>query len=105
MENNKDIGNILRNLRLSHNETLLKVTISTNIDTTILSKIERGDRLPTIEQLSKLANHFEIPLNDLTSKFIAQKIIMDYGINGNTLEALNLVKEKIIEYNKEIKNE
>ena len=57
-----EIGNKLRNLRKQKDDTLNNVSEVSGINLTILSKIERGERLPTLEQLSSLAKYYNIVL-------------------------------------------
>jgi HTH-type transcriptional regulator, competence development regulator len=93
-----NIGLYIKHLRTSQNKTLHQVAVNTNIDATLLSKIERGSRFATDEQLLKLAQFFDIPLENLQSKAIAEKIIKEYGLNEITLNALHLVQEKFETY-------
>lgn len=93
------IGNYLKSLRTEQNKTLHQVAVGTNIDATLLSKIERGTRLATDEQLQKLALYYNVPLEDFQSKAIAEKIIKEYGLNETTAQALNLVQEEFVIYN------
>jgi ribosome-binding protein aMBF1 (putative translation factor) len=65
---------------------------------TLLSKIERGERIPTKGQITKLANYFCIDENELAAEATAEKIVFEYGLNDVTLEAVLLVKEKMTSY-------
>jgi transcriptional regulator with XRE-family HTH domain len=93
-----NIGLYIKHLRTEQNKTLHQVAVGTNIDATLLSKIERGSRFATDEQLSKLAQFFDIPLENLQSKAIAEKIIKEYGLNETTVNALSLVQEEFETY-------
>lgn len=93
-----NIGSYIKYLRKEQNKTLHQVAVGTNIDTTLLSKIERGSRFATDEQLSNLAHFFDIPLESLQSKTIAEKIIKEYGLNEITVNALHLVQEEFETY-------
>jgi transcriptional regulator with XRE-family HTH domain len=64
----------------------------------MLSKIERGERLPTSEQIKRIAKHFKVPENILRSKLTAEKILREYGANEVTLDAISIVKEEIVKY-------
>lgn len=96
-----DFGNKLKNLRLERQETLHKVAVGADIDMTLLSKFERKERMPTKEQLKKIAGHFGIDLTQLTIELTAEKIVSEYGMNKITEQAVNLVKEAFVEYNVE----
>jgi transcriptional regulator with XRE-family HTH domain len=93
-----ELGQYLRGVRKERNETLHQVSQGTDIDSPMLSKIERGERLPTSEQIKKIAKHFKVPENNLRSKLTAEKILREYGANEVTLDAISIVKEEIVKY-------
>ena len=86
-------GEMIRTLRKQQKLPLRVVASAIEIDSTLLSKIERGERLPTEKQIEKLAQYFNIPLDDLRARAIADKIIDEYGINSSTLRAIGIIKE------------
>ncbi len=75
-----------------------QVSVGTDIDSPLLSKLERGERLPTDEQVKKLAKYYKVAETNLKVKATAERIIKEYGVNDTTYEAVNLVKEQIIIY-------
>ena len=77
------------------------VAAAVEIDSTLLSKIERCERLPTEAQLAKFANYFNVPLDELAAQVIADRIVSEYGHRGATLQALQIVKERIASYRTE----
>lgn len=93
-----ELGQYLRVIRKERNETLHQVSQGTDIDSPMLSKIERGERLPTSEQIKRIAKHFKVPENILRSKLTAEKILREYGANEVTLDAISIVKEEIVKY-------
>lgn len=95
-----DLGQFIRELRKEQNLTLHQVAVGVDIDSPLLSKIERGERLATTDQAKRLASFFKIDENDLLIKLTAEKIIKDYGVNEVTLNAVSLVQEQITNYNK-----
>jgi transcriptional regulator with XRE-family HTH domain len=98
MNNEMELGQYIKSLRNEQNLTLHQVAKDTDIDMTMLSKIERGERLPTIEQIKRLASFFQLNENELLTKLTAEKIVKDYGINETTLNAVQLVEEQITNY-------
>jgi transcriptional regulator with XRE-family HTH domain len=98
MNSQTELGQYIKSLRNEQNLTLHQVAKDTDIDMTMLSKIERGERLPTIEQVKRIATFFQLNENELLSKLTAEKIVKDYGINETTLNAVQLVKEQIANY-------
>ncbi len=95
---NSELGRYLRELRKEKGQTLHQVSQGTNIDSPLISKLERGERLPTVEQIKKLANHFTISENDLKIKATAEKIIKEFGVTNTTYDAVNLVMEQLTPY-------
>lgn len=69
--------------------------MGTDIDVTLLSKIERGERLPTTEQLKRLAKYFKSSEHDLMANLISERIIKAHGINELTYDAIQLAEKKI----------
>ncbi len=92
---NSELGQYLRELRKDKGQTLHQVSVGTDIDSPLLSKLERGERLPTDEQIKKLAKYYKVAEADLKVKATAERIIKEYGVNDTTYEAVNLVMEQI----------
>lgn len=95
---NSELGQYLRELRKDKEQTLHQVSIGTDIDSPLLSKLERGERLPTDEQIKKLAKYYKVAETNLKVKATAERIIKEYGVNDTTYEAVNLVMEQITPY-------
>lgn len=99
-----ELGKYLRGLRNSREETLHQVSKGTDIDSPLLSKIERSERLPTSEQIKRLAKYYKISEEKLKIQHVAEKILKDYGANEITFNAVRLVNEQFINYNKKKTN-
>lgn len=64
------------------------------MDSTRLSKIELGQRLPTVEQTAALVRFFGADAEEFESMRIAEKILKDYGHNPEaTALALTRIQE------------
>jgi transcriptional regulator with XRE-family HTH domain len=59
----ENIGERIKNIRNKKNFTLRFVGESLNVDYSHISKIERGDRTPSIELLENMAELFDVPLS------------------------------------------
>jgi transcriptional regulator with XRE-family HTH domain len=94
----KPLGRKLRELRQRRNEPLRVVAAVVEIDSSLLSKIEHGERFPTAQQLEKFAEYFEISLEELTAQTIAEKILSSYAPNSITLQALKIAESRISAY-------
>lgn len=95
---NSELGQRLRNMRTKMKLTLHQVSKEVDVDSPMLSKIERGERLPTIDQLERLCKFFKVAEADLKVLHIAEKIIKEYGVNNTTYQAVRLVEEQITPY-------
>jgi transcriptional regulator with XRE-family HTH domain len=95
---NSELGQQLRNFRTQKKLTLHQVSKEVDIDSPMLSKIERGERLPTIEQLERLCKFFKVVEANLKAMHMAEKIIKEYGVNDTTYDAVRLVEEQITPY-------
>ena len=93
-----DLGQYLRKLRKEKGQTLHQVSMVADIDSPLLSKLERGERLPTSGQIKKLSKYYNVPESELMVMATAEKIIKEYGVNDTTYDAINLVKEQITPY-------
>ena len=93
-----DLGQYLRELRKEKVQTLHQISMAVDIDSPLLSKLERGERLPTAEQIKKLSKYYNVLESKLMVMATAEKIIKHYGVNETTYDAINLVKEQISPY-------
>lgn len=91
------MGIWLRELREAREEPLRVVAASVSMDSTLLSKIERGDRLPTVKQTSKLAGYFGIPEEELQAKRIAADFLGRYGAHPAAPRALGMIRESLVD--------
>lgn len=91
-------GDRIRALRIQRQEPLRIVAAAVSIDSTLLSKIERGERFPTNAQLSRFAEYFGTSPDGLHAQVIAERIIADYGHTAATLRAIKIVKEQMLDY-------
>jgi transcriptional regulator with XRE-family HTH domain len=92
------LGEKLRELRKFKNETLNNVSEKLGIDLTLLSKIERGERLPTNDQLEKLSIYYSCELLELKTILVAEKIIKEYGLSEETQNAISIVCDQLEKY-------
>ncbi len=98
MNTQQTVGEMIRTLRTQRGEPLRVVAAAIEVDSSLLSKIEHGERLPTEQQLSKLAKYFDIPLDKLKAQAIADKIVTSYDSNPTTLQALKIAERRINSY-------
>ena len=77
----KTLGQRLRELREDRQLPLWKVAHAAEMDSTLLSKIELGQRLPTPGQTAALAKFFRVGATELESMRMAERFLSDNGHN------------------------
>lgn len=88
----------IRTLRQQQNVPLRVVAAAVEIDSTLLSRLELGERFPTDEQIKRFADYFQLSTEELTAQVIADRIIAAYGAEEVTARAADLVKERLGHY-------
>ena len=97
MQNNLfHIGSILKSIREDRAYQLLDVQNITGIDSSLLSRIENGKRLPTIEQLNLLSDMYKIDNKLLFIQRESDKIISSFADSSICIESLDTAKEKMM---------
>jgi len=89
------LGDIIRKLREGKELPLRTVAAYLDIDQAILSRIERGQRKPTREQVVKLAEYFKVKENDLLVAWLSDKLVYEVADEQIGLKALQVAEEKI----------
>ena len=89
------LGNTIRKLREEKELPLRTVAAFLNIDQAILSKIERGQRKPTREQVVKLAAYFKVKENDLLVAWLSDKLVYEVEDEEMALKALQVAEERV----------
>jgi len=95
-----NFGNKIRNLRCNRKLLLRQVASAIDIDQALLSKIERGYRIATKNQVIALANFFGINERDFLTLWLGEKIAYEIKDEDIANEALK-VAEEAIEYLRE----
>jgi transcriptional regulator with XRE-family HTH domain len=88
-----NFGYVLRRLRHGRDETLEQVSEATGLSIAMLSRIERGERLPSPDSVEALARHFEIPVDYLMSETIANRMVNRYGEESTKSAAEHMSRE------------
>ena len=89
------LGDTIRKLREEKQLPLRTVAAFLDIDQAILSKIERGHRKPTREQVVKLAEYFKVKENDLLVAWLSDKLVYEVEDEEVALKALQVAEERI----------
>jgi len=75
----KTFGAYLRKAREDKELPLRKVAAVLDIDTSILSKIERNERKANIEMIPLLSDILDIPIKELQIQFIRSVVMSELG--------------------------
>lgn len=91
----KNIGQTLRELRESKGLLLREVGATLSIDPTLLSKIERNDRMPTKEQVRALSDFYQKKKNEVIIAWLSDKLVYEIQDEDLALAAMKVAEQKI----------
>jgi len=91
----EDIGKLIRYLRINKGYPLRKVAAFLNIDQAVLSKIERGKRKISKQQVIKLAGFFDYDEKEMLIIYFSDLIAHQIGDEEYASEALQAAEKKI----------
>lgn len=91
----KTTGKIIRKKRKKNGLLLRQLSAKLDIDTAILSKIERGERKATREQLLKLADILKLDKESLLIHYLSEKILYEIKDEELGMQALKVAEKKI----------
>jgi len=77
---------------------LRSVAAAAEMDSTLLSKIELGQRLPTEDQARALASFFGVPADDLEAKRITARFWQENNSNPAAAKAAIMIRESAPAY-------
>jgi transcriptional regulator with XRE-family HTH domain len=95
----KNLGDTLRELRENKQLPLRVIAAYLDIDPAIMSRIERGQRKASREQVVKLAEYFNVNKNELLIAWLSDKVVYEILDEDFAIQALRVAEEKVI-YNK-----
>lgn len=91
----KTFGEKMRQLRLARKLPLRKVAAFLDVDTSILSKIERGTRSASKEQAIKTAEFFDLNKDEVLAEYFADQIAQMIYQESICSEILKVAEEKV----------
>lgn len=100
MKTNKSTGEILREKREKKGLLLRQVAAKLDIDTAIISKIERSERKASKEQIIKLAEILDLKEEDLLVQFLSEKILYEIKDEEFGQKALKVAEQRMKYINK-----
>lgn len=91
----KTIGEIIRGYREEKGMLLRQLAALLEIDSAILSKIERGERKATKEQIIKIAVILGIKQNDMLIQYLSEKIAYEIADEETAKQVLKVAEKKV----------
>ena len=89
------LGDKLRNLRESQGLLLRQAAAFVEVDTAFLSKVERGEKKASKEQVIKLSEFLKTQENDLLILWLADRINDVVENDTNATQALKLILKNL----------
>lgn len=86
---------LLKSAREQKGLTVRQIALSLNIDQALISKFESGKRLPTRDQITKLAEILEIDHENLLTAWLKERILAVSGSDQTGIKALQLALESL----------
>ena len=94
----KTLGDTLKFAREEKELILRKVAAEVDIDQSLISKFEKNERKPTMEQVVRLAKFYKLSERELIISWYSEKIAEDLKYTESTSEILKVTEEKINYY-------
>ena len=91
----KTIGEIIRGHREEKRMLLRQLAALLEIDSAILSKIERGERKATKEQIIKIAAILGIKQNEMLIQYLSEKIAYEIADEETAKQVLKVAEKKV----------
>ena len=88
-------GELLKEKRLHRGLKLRELAVFTTIDQTLLSRFEKGDRLPTASQLKQISEALAVDHRQLRINWMADKVIRLVQYEPIAMEALQVAESRI----------
>ena len=85
----ESLGELLKKKRQESGLILRKVAAHVDIDQSLISKFEKNERIPTKQQITRLADFYQLELKVLLIKWYSQKI---YDVLEDQEDAMQILK-------------
>lgn len=91
----KSLGELLREQREQRGLLLREVAAALEMDTALLSKIERAERKPNKEQVLAFAKYYKVNSENFLVAWLSDKLAYDLQDEDLALKAMQVAEEKI----------
>src|SRR6186997_1257318 len=90
----KNFGQLILTQRKKHDLPLRKVAAALDIDTSTLSKIEKGERQANSKMIPVVADLFQLDFKELQIKYLSEKLTDEFGNEPFFDEALKALTKR-----------
>lgn len=94
----KTLGDTLKCAREKKELILRKVAAEVDIDQSLISKFEKNERKPTLEQVIRLARFYKLSESELLINWYSEKIADELKYTESISEILKVAEQKIKYY-------
>lgn len=91
----KSLGERIRELRIAGGLLLRVVAAQLHIDPSLLSRIERGEKHPTRDQVLQLAKILKTDDSDLLAIYLSDRIVYELRGEKLALRAIQIAEKRI----------
>ena len=91
----KQVGEIIREKREEKGWLLRHLAAELDIDQALLSKIERGERKATKEQIQKFASVLNLKKDELMLQYLSENIAYEIVEEKNASDILHVAEDKV----------
>lgn len=91
----KNLTVLLKEGRANKGLKIKDVVMATNIDQAIISKIEKGDRMPTEVQLKALVSLYQLDVKNTRTQWLAEKVAKIIRYEPTALEVLSVAESRV----------
>ena len=88
-------GDLIRSKREEQEMLLRHLSAELDIDTAMLSKIERGEKTAKREHIKSLASLFKLDYNELFSLWLADQVFQLVENEEQALQALHIAEKEV----------
>lgn len=88
-------GDIVRNKREEKGMLLRQLAAMIDVDTAILSKVERGERKARREQVEKIAKALGLNEKDLMIEYLSENIAYEIIDEDSAMDVLKVAEDKV----------
>ena len=89
-------GELIRSKREEKDMLIRHLSANLDIDTAMLSKIERGEKIAKREHIEPLAKIFKLDYNELFSLWLADQVFQLVVNEEQALQALKIAQKELV---------